>query len=132
MNGYTDDQIIDIMEDNGIETTIDPYQAIYILRDGTYLSGMFSHGYRTEGHRCIEPCIDGYDRYDGRKFWPAVHQELGVVMVVPETKQLLIMESQELTPDQWHRVDTDFQDFSLVEYCKNLLEIEAEIESDKR
>ena len=132
MNGYTDDQIIDIMEDNGIGTTKDPYQAIYILRDGTYLSGMFSYGSRSEDHRCIESCIDDYDRYDGQKFWSAVHQNLGVVMVVPETKELLIMKNQKLTIDQWNQIDADFQEFSLDEYCENLLEIEVEIESEAR
>ncbi|WP_317395512.1 hypothetical protein [Faecalicoccus pleomorphus] len=112
----TDQEIVDCLEEEGIERTENSEEAIYILRNGQMISGMYYDGStRTEDHLCIELCFDTIDRYtDG--FWGIVHEQLGVVRVVPETQKLLIMENQELTPEQEEQMKQNFDSYSIEEY----------------
>ena len=108
----SDDEIVERMEENGVPTTENPNEAIYILRDGRMLSGNFTGGSRTEDHRCIESCFDTIDRYT-ENFFSIVHTKLGVVQVSPESNYLLIMQNQKLTEEQKMRLEFDYNDYTL-------------------
>ena len=95
----TNEQIIEAFENEGIETTIDINEAIYILSDGTLISGMFYDGDRTEDHRIIEILFDDINRYDN-DFWKLAHERTGMIQHVPETSYILKTVSQEVTTEQ--------------------------------
>ena len=112
-------KIVELLEQEGFATTHNIEDAIYILRDGTLIDGGFDvYGNRGIDHRMIEIFIDGANRYDN-DFWSKVHTELGVVMLIPETKEILIMENQKLTPEQWNWV-AKLKTYQFQEYCKEL------------
>lgn len=95
----TNKEIIEIFENEGIETTNDITQAIYILSDGTLISGMFYDGDRTEDHRIIEVLFDDIDRYTDN-FWQLAHERTGMVQHVPETSYILVKDGQTVTEEQ--------------------------------
>lgn len=95
----TNEQIIQAFENEGIETTTDINEAIYILSDGTLISGMFYDGDRTEDHRVIEILFDDINRYDN-DFWKLAHERTQMIQHVPETSYILIKENQDVTSEQ--------------------------------
>lgn len=99
MKNLTNQQIIKMFEDEGVETTDNLHEAIYILSDGTLISGMFYDGYRTEDHRIIEVLFDDIDRYTPN-FWSIAHERTGMVQHVPETSYILKTVGQEVTTEQ--------------------------------
>lgn len=99
MTNLTNQQIIEMFEAEGVETTENLEEAIYILSDGTLISGMFYDGDRTEDHRIIEILFDDIDRYTPN-FWQQAHQRTGMIQHVPETSFILIKQGQEVTEDQ--------------------------------
>ena len=113
-----DKKILEILESEGLDTTLDPQQAIYILRNGALINGDFVSGYRANDHRMIEVVMENTNRYDPN-FWSKVHSELGVVMLVPETKEVLVMENQVLTPQQKNIVKA-LKEYKQCTYCKEL------------
>lgn len=128
----TDETIKEILENEGYNFTENPREAIYILRDGTLVDGVFEYGSRGEDHRLIECCMNGIDRYDNQ-FWSKVHTELGVVQLVPETQTILIMKGQNMTIEQWNIIE-ELKEYSLTEGIpnleKNTTEKEQKIEED--
>ena len=120
-NKITDEEIINTIEEEyGVSTTSDPTKAIYILRDGTLIDGDYCYKSRWLDHRIMELFIDS-NRYDPN-FWSIVHTELGVVMLVPETKTIMVMDQQQTTKEQKEIMKTLFNEykFSYRTYCKSL------------
>lgn len=90
--------IINELEENGYTFTKNGKEAIYIFPNGLMIDGMFDYGSRSEDHRMIE-CLMESNRYDNN-FWNDVHNQLGVVRLVPESMIALIIQGQELTNEQ--------------------------------
>lgn len=99
MRNLTNKEIIKAFEDEGVETTDNLNEAIYILSDGTLISGMFYDGDRTEDHRIIEVLFDDIDRYTPN-FWNIAHKRTGMIQHVPETSYILKTVGQEVTTEQ--------------------------------
>ena len=104
MKIYTNEQIIKMFEAEGIETTDNINEAIYILDDGTMINGMFYDGCRTEDHRVIEVLFDDIDRYTPN-FWSIAHERTGMIQHVPECNQLLINNANVLSDEQMKIVE---------------------------
>ena len=99
MRTISNEQIIEMFEAEGIETTDNIDESIYILDDGTMISGMFYDGDRTEDHRIIEILFDDIDRYTNN-FWELAHKRTGMIQHVPECNQLLINKTNVLSDKQ--------------------------------
>lgn len=99
MTNLTNQQIIEAFKNEGVETTDNLNEAIYILSDGTLISGMFYDGDRTEDHRIIEVLFNDIDRYTNN-FWQQAHERTRMIQHVPETSYILIKQGQEVTEDQ--------------------------------
>ena len=99
MTKLKNEQIIKMFEVEGVETTDNLAEAIYILSDGTWISGMFYDGDRTEDHRIIEVLFDDIDRYTPN-FWSIAHKRTGMIQHVPETSYILKTVGQEVTTEQ--------------------------------
>ena len=99
MTNLTNKQIIKMFETEGIETTDNLKEAIYILSDGTLISGMFYDGSRTEDHRIIEILFNDINRYTPN-FWHIAHEITGMIQHVPETSYILKTAGQEVTTEQ--------------------------------
>lgn len=104
MNLLSNEEIVKKFADEGIETTENLEEAIYILDDGQMISGMFYDGMRTEDHRIIEVLFDDIDRYT-KDFWERVHERTGMIQHVPETSFILIKQGQEPTAEQQQYFD---------------------------
>lgn len=100
----SDNEIVNRFDDAGIEVTDDLSQAIYLLRDGTLISGGFCDSIRGEDHRCVECLFDDIDRYSPN-FWEDVFRRTGMIMLVPETRQALMSKSQVMTAKQREVLD---------------------------
>ena len=98
-------------QSEGIAFTTAPTEAIYILEDGTMIDGVFNEGERSEDHRIME-LISSFNRYDGNRFWLDLFIGKDLVMLVPETKTILIVKQQILTPKQVEIMGTLIQNFS--------------------
>ena len=80
--------------------------------------GFFGGDTRTIEHREIaESVVLDKDRYD-KDFWSVLHQRTSMIMVVPETRELLIMEKQKLSNEQKAIINSN-PDYTVKEYCKN-------------
>lgn len=106
----TDDQVKAYVLDNDSQLTDNINEALYILRDGSMISGMYEYGIRGDDHRMIEGLIsEGETMHQNDQatvdFWKALHQKTGLVRVVPETKQALIAKGQKLTANQKEAID---------------------------
>ena len=104
MRTITNEQIIKMFEAEGIETTDNLNESIYILDDGTMISGMFYDGCRTEDHRIIEVLFNDIDRYTSN-FWELAHKRTGMIQHVPECDQLLINKANVLSDEQMKIVE---------------------------
>ncbi len=94
----SDDEIVDRFVDYGLELTSEPEDAIWLLRDGTLICGVYED-IRSEDHRCAECLIDDLDRYDNN-FWDEVFKRTGMIALVPETCTAWLSPSQHVTPKQ--------------------------------
>src|SRR5699024_4535169 len=99
MTNLTNKQIIKMFEAEGVETTDNLAEAIYILSDGTIISGMFYDGSRTEDHRIIEILFNDINRYTPN-FWSIAHERTGIIQHVPETSYILKTAGQDATTEQ--------------------------------
>lgn len=113
----TDKQISEILEEEGYSFTDNLEESVFILKnlvDG----GFFGGNTRTIEHREIaESVVLDKDRYD-KDFWSVLHQRTSMIMVVPETRELLIMEKQKLSNEQKAIINSN-PDYTVKEYCKN-------------
>lgn len=91
-----------IEEEQVIGTNIE--EAVYILTDGTLWDAQFDYSCRCVEHREVE-MFTQYDRYDGDKFWYEVTVTLGLVMLVPETKMILIHPEHSITSNQQKQIN---------------------------
>lgn len=91
----TDKQISEILEEEGYSFTDNLEESVFILKNGNLVDGGFFGGNtRTIEHREIaESVVLDKDRND-KDFWNVLHQRTSMIMVVPETRELLIMEKQ--------------------------------------
>lgn len=100
MQTISDNELKSRAEDDGITLTDDPYESIFVLRDGTGISGDYEMGVRGTDHNCltdlVEPEIDSHDP----NFWSKAHAATGVVRLVPETNAAMVMVGQQLTEAQ--------------------------------
>ena len=106
----TDEQIKAYVEDYGYEMTDNLDEALYILRDGSMISGGYDMGIRGEDHNMIVDLIsEGVEKDKNSEgatnFWKALHQKTSLVRVVPETNSALIATGQQLTAPQRHVID---------------------------
>lgn len=115
----TDKQISEILEEEGYSFTDNLEESVFILKNGNLVDGGFFGGNtRTIEHREIAECVVlDKDRYD-KDFWSVLHQRTSMIMVVPETRELLIMEKQKLSNEQKAIINSN-PDYTVKEYCKN-------------
>lgn len=95
----TDEQIRDYATEGPDNLTDNIDEAIFLLRDGTMISGEYEGGYRSVDHNIltgVSPEIISGDP----ELWSKIHAVTGVVRLVAESHQALIMEGQELTEEQ--------------------------------
>ena len=95
----SDSEILNRFDESGMELTDDPFEAIYLLRNGALISGGFCDGVRGEDHRCVECLFDDIDRYTP-DFWTTMMQRTGMVILIPENNQAIMLKSQVLTAPQ--------------------------------
>lgn len=117
----TDEQIKAYVEDYGYEMTDNLDEALYILRDGSMISGGYDMGIRGEDHNMIVDLIsEGAEKNKNSEgatnFWKALHQKTSLVRVVPETNSALIATGQQLTAPQRHVIDE--LGYKVEEYIK--------------
>lgn len=115
----TDKQISEILEEEGYSFTDNLEESVFILKNGNLVDGGFFGGdTKTIEHREIaESVVLDKDRYD-KDFWSVFHQRTSMIMVVPETRELLIMEKQKLSNEQKAIMNSN-PDYTVKEYCKN-------------
>lgn len=115
----TDKQISEILEEEGYSFTDNLEESVFILKNRNLVDGGFFGGNtRTIEHREIaESVVLDKDRYD-KDFWSVLHQRTSMIMVVPETRELLIMEKQKLSNEQKAIINSN-PDYTVKEYCKN-------------
>lgn len=115
----TDKQISEILEEEGYSFTDNLEESVFILKNGNLVDGGFFGGdTRTIEHREIaESVVLDKDRYD-KDFWSVLHQRTSMIMVIPETRELLIMEKQKLSNEQKAIINSN-PDYTVKEYCKN-------------
>ena len=90
-------EMINYFDELYMNLTDDPKEAIYMFPNGLMIDGGFDCGSRGEDHRCIEEIMVN-DRYDN--LWDEVHNDLGLIRIVPASHTVLISESQTLTAAQ--------------------------------
>lgn len=95
----SDDEILNRFDEAGIELTTDPFEAIYLLRNGKLISGGFYNGIRSEDHICAQYLFNDIDRYTP-DFWEKMMKRTGMVVLIPETEQAVMLKSQVLTTPQ--------------------------------
>ena len=88
----------------GIELTQLPDHAIYILPDGSLIDGCFYGNQRIEDHLLAES-FSAFDLYDGNRFWLDLFNNLNMIMLVPETKTILITNQQTITAKQTEQMN---------------------------
>lgn len=96
--------LLEELTEHGYEETESLSMAFYILADGTMWEGCFDSGIRGYDHREVE-VFTTFDRYDGNDFWEEVFLKLNLVMVIPETKKIMVHPQQKLFSAQAEVVD---------------------------
>lgn len=91
--------LLEELIEHGYEATESISEAFYILADGTLWEGCFDSGTRGYDHREVET-FTYLDRYDGDEFWQEVFLRHKLILVIPETKQLMIHPEQTFTNPQ--------------------------------
>jgi len=96
-NGETSYSIDDFLEDE--EKTDDISEAIFVMEDGTMISGQYDMGIRGNDHNCIiEIAPDDIENHGDK--WDYIHQKYNVVRVVNESGVALIGKTQNLNDKQ--------------------------------
>lgn len=97
----TEEEIEEKIENAGYSMTDNPWNAIYVLPDGSMIDGDFDCGLRGTDHRMIECIFAGrINRYDPH-FWKKVFEATGAVMLVPESQEALIPEEMKDSVTRW-------------------------------
>lgn len=123
--GYvTDEALHKWIKDDELKVTDNINEALYIMRDGTMISGTDSEtGIRGLDHMCAQDIISEgntrnlYGSGNGvEKFWQALHAKTGLIRYAPETETALIGEGQELTDEQLKALSS--ADYKIENYTK--------------
>lgn len=123
--GYvTDEALHKWIKDDELEVTDNINEALYIMRDGTMISGTDSEtGIRGLDHMCAQDIISEgntrnlYGSGNGvEKFWQALHAKTGLIRYAPETETALIGEGQELSDEQFKALSS--ADYKIENYTK--------------
>lgn len=88
------------LEAEGLQVVEDIQEAIYITPEGVLIGGEFDCGTRGVDHRIISYLVPVKPYEDHTAFWNYVHENLGLVRLVPETGIALIGQKQVLTDVQ--------------------------------
>jgi hypothetical protein len=116
------------LEEAFLEFTIKPKEAIFLLRDGTLISGFNTEGnYRYEDHNCVDAIF--YEVIKPEKFWSTIHKNTSVVVMVPETKKALIMENQKLSKQQMLAINN--VGYKIEAYCKDIVKAKEQIKNNE-
>lgn len=111
------DEIINILKEEGIVETRDINQSIYIMTDGRMISGMFDCNIRGIDHRIIESVFEDFDR-NTEDFWDVIIEYTGLAMYVPETKVLLLKPTQILSKEQNEIVSKNNLDIEFFNFIR--------------
>lgn len=96
-NGETSYSIDDFLEDE--EKTDDISEAIFVMEDGSMISGQYDMGIRGNDHNCIiDVAPDDIENHADK--WDYIHHKHNVVRIVNETGVALIGKEQKLNEDQ--------------------------------
>lgn len=106
MGIISDQTLRERAEEEGITLTDDPEESIFILRDGTGISGDFDMGIRGTDHNTITGLVEPEIDQNDNEFWARVHATTGVLRLVPETSTAMIMEGQQLTTAQQNAIES--------------------------
>ena len=83
--------------DADLTLTQDPADAIFLMRDGTGISGEMEMGVRGLDHNSITSLVEPEIKSGEPNYWAKIHAATDMVRLVPETNTALIMEGQTLT-----------------------------------
>ena len=96
-NGETSYTIDEFLEDEEKTDSVD--EAIFIMEDGSMISGQYDMGIRGNDHNCIiDVAPDDIENHADK--WDYIHHKHNVVRIVNETGVALIGKNQELNEDQ--------------------------------
>lgn len=100
MSEISDEEIVDFVEKEGYSTTDDLNEAIWLLRDGQMISGgvVQGRGVRILDHTIVEGINDAV--YSDEDFYERIHDDTGMVRIVPEAEMALIKAGQLITDEQ--------------------------------
>lgn len=104
------------MEEQDLQFTQDPSDAIFLTKDGKLISGKSIYnqeGIRDVDHQVLQYLVD-ISRYN-KNFWEDAIKLSGFVMLVPENKQVMLIPNQTLTAAQQQVLDQKFDDYEIVE-----------------
>jgi hypothetical protein len=97
-------RLVSNLMNEGINTTSNIGEAIYLLADGQMIDGQCDMGMRSEDHRCIFAGTDYGDYYESsntaKTHWDRIHKEYRVVRLCPESNVALVKGRQRLTDTQ--------------------------------
>ena len=103
----TDQDILKLLKIYGIETTNNAENSIFLLKDGTMIDGSIINGYRTLNHNEVISILSDYFNTDHNLL-----HELGMILVVPENRSLLIYNSH-ISKLQKQFIDTYYKNFEI-------------------
>lgn len=86
--------------ENEVTLTNNIDDAIFLMRDGTGISGDFDMGVRGTDHSVVSDLVEPEISIKDPQFWAKVHETTGMIRLVPETKTALIMKGQRITTGQ--------------------------------
>lgn len=87
---------------NEVETTLKVEEAIFIMVNGLLIDGGYDVGMRGIDHNIITSLAPRHLPHTSK--WNFIHQNFGVVRLVPETKTALIGKDQPLTTIQYELI----------------------------
>lgn len=85
-------------------------EAIFLFPDGSMIDGGFFDGIRSVDHNCLKSCFPD-------KTWEQIHDETGVIRLIPETHDALISETQEVNALQFEILTYTNGGYLLHYYC---------------
>lgn len=94
-----------LLEDYGLTTN--PREAIFLFPDGVMIDGEFDCGCRGLDHNCLKSSMG--------KSWKEIHDETGVIRLVPETDEALVSGFQAVSKIQRQILNKSGYDIEV--YC---------------
>lgn len=120
-------QLMSWMEEEYLQFTNNPCDAIYLIPDGRCISAYDIYQdrnlmpERVLDHRCIEGLVDG-DRYDDG-FWGNALKETGFILVIPDQYTAIVSSGVEPTEEQIQNLrEMHYQGFDIYKSSSNYLD----------